>query len=127
MSSETPFPNLAGHQFMSLTTFRRNGVAVPTPVWFAERDGRLYVTTQAQAGKAKRIRATGRVTVAPCTMRGELLGAVAEGQARILPESEAARASQILEDKYGQQFTDVVARNPHAHRVFIEIAPASEP
>ncbi|MCW5850996.1 MAG: PPOX class F420-dependent oxidoreductase [Anaerolineae bacterium] len=125
MSSESPFPNLAGHQFMSLTTFRRNGIAVPTPVWFAEHDGRLYVTTQAQAGKAKRVRATGRVTVAPCTARGELLGETAEGQARLLPESDAARAYQILLDKYGQQFTDVVSRNPNAHRVFIEIAPAS--
>ncbi len=125
MPSDTPFPNLAGHQFMSLTTFRRNGIAVPTPVWFAERDGHLYVTTQAQAGKAKRVRATSRVTVAPCTMRGELLGEAVAGQARVLPESEAEHAHQILLAKYGQQFTDVVSRNPHAQRVFIEITPAS--
>lgn len=125
MLSEAAFPNLAGHQFMSLTTFRRNGLAVPTPVWFAERDGRLYVTTQAQAGKAKRIRATPRVTVAPCTMRGELLGEAVAGQARLLAESEAPRAFDSLHDKYGQQFTDVVARNPNAQRVFIEITPAA--
>ena len=125
MSSDSPFPDLAGHQFMSLTTFRRTGLAVPTPVWFAERDGRLYVTTQAQSGKAKRIRATGRVTVAPCTMRGELLGEAVAGQARLLPESDAPRAFQILHDKYGQQFADVVSRNPNAQRVFIEITPES--
>jgi hypothetical protein len=32
-----------GHKYINLTTFRKNGQAVPTPVWFVVRDGRLYV------------------------------------------------------------------------------------
>ncbi len=119
------FPNLSGHQFMSLTTYRKSGDAVPTPVWFAESDGKLYVTTQTQAGKAKRIRHTPSVTVAPCTVSGEVLGPAALGAARVLPPEEFGPAAQALQTKYGQQYTDITSRSPSAHRIFIEITPAS--
>ena len=40
-----PFESLEGHNYVSLTTFRRSGEAVPTTLWFALVDGRLYATT----------------------------------------------------------------------------------
>ncbi len=52
------FSALAGAQFMVLTTFRRDGRAAPTTVWFAQDGGVLYGTTSTNTGKAKRMRAT---------------------------------------------------------------------
>lgn len=100
------FPNLSGQQYMSLTTFRKNGTPVPTPVWFVEQGGRLYVTTQAAAGKVKRIRNNSRVTVAPCKVNGEVTGAAVEASAQVITDDvKAALALRSLRGKYGVQFT----------------------
>jgi len=66
---------LADEKFISLTTFRRDGTAVPTPMWFALDGERILVWTSPTAGKAKRIRNNPHVTVAPCTVRGNVTGA----------------------------------------------------
>ena len=95
---------LKGQQFINLTTFRKTGVAVTTPVSFAEVDGRLLGTTQPQAGKLKRIRNNPRVTFGPCTYNGKALGDTAEGRARVLPPEEHAAADRALRRKYGLQY-----------------------
>jgi Pyridoxamine 5'-phosphate oxidase. len=74
------FAPLAGHQYMNLTTFRKNGQPVPTPVWFAQEGDRIYVVTQAASGKVKRIRANPRVQLTPSDARGKPLGATIEAQ-----------------------------------------------
>ncbi|HEX7928898.1 MAG TPA: PPOX class F420-dependent oxidoreductase, partial [bacterium] len=71
-------------QFINLVTFRKDGREVPTPVWFAELDGKLYAYTLREAGKLKRIRANGRVKVAPCDMRGKVLGSWSVGSGKII-------------------------------------------
>ena len=65
-----PFPMLEGHKNMNLTTFRKSGNEVPTPVWFVILEGKLYVRTEASSGKVKRIRNNGRVEPTPSTVRG---------------------------------------------------------
>jgi len=47
---------IQGQKYISLTTFRKNGAAVATPVWFGEGDGKLYIMTRSTFGKSKRIR-----------------------------------------------------------------------
>lgn len=124
------FSSLQGHQFISLTTFRRTGVAVATPVWFAEVGGRLYVTTDPDAGKVKRIRHTARVTVAPCTFSGQTLGPALEGRARLLTPAEYGAAEAALKAKYGLQWTLLTLpdrlRRRAAQRTFLEITPPGE-
>ncbi|HUN05882.1 MAG TPA: PPOX class F420-dependent oxidoreductase [Aggregatilineales bacterium] len=95
------FSNLTGHQYLSLTTFRKNGQPVPTPVWFAHEGDQLFILTLPGAGKVKRIQHTARVTVAPCDVRGNLLGDAVEAQARILSAEEGASANALLTRKYG--------------------------
>ncbi len=96
------FPDLRREQCIALTTFRKTGEAVTTPVWFAESLGTIYVETHADAGKLKRLRHTARVTLAPCTYSGKVTGSVSEGNARILTESqESTAASAALSKKYG--------------------------
>jgi PPOX class probable F420-dependent enzyme len=96
-----PVPEqIAGQKYVSLKTFRKSGVGVATPVWFGEEDGKLYVMTRSDMGKAKRIRNNPRVGVAPCTIRGTVTGAEFAATARILPVEEHARATQAINRKY---------------------------
>jgi PPOX class probable F420-dependent enzyme len=95
-------PDLGREQCIALTTFRKTGQRVVTPVWFAQRPGTIYVETHADAGKLKRLRHTARVTLAPCTYSGKVTGAVSEGNAHILTEpGEYTAASTALAKKYG--------------------------
>ena len=130
ISSKGHFSSLDGHQYMSLTTFRKNGQPVPTPVWFAHHYGKLVLFTLAGTGKVKRVSHTARVTVAPCTMNGKLLGEAVEGTARILSDaSERKAADDTLNRKYGlmKRALNLLNRlrgGSEANRVLIEISPA---
>ncbi len=84
-----------GQKYISLATFRKSGAKVATPVWFGEDDDRLYVMTRSDMGKTKRIRNNPKVTVAPCTMRGEVTGPEFPALARILPPEDHARARAV--------------------------------
>ena len=95
-------PDLGREQCIALTTFRKTGQAVTTPVMFAQSLGTIYVGTRADAGKLKRIRHTARVTLAPCTYSGKVTAAVIAVNARILTEpGECTAASTALAKKYG--------------------------
>ncbi len=96
------FPDLGREHCIALTTLRKTGQRVVTPVWFAISLGTIYVETHADAGKLKRLRHTARVTLAPCTYSGKVTGSVSEGHARILTASEkSTAASAALAKKYG--------------------------
>lgn len=126
------FSNLDGHQYMSLTTFRKNGTPVPTPVWFVENNGIIYVTTEGESGKAKRIRNNGKVTVAPCKANGEVLGAAVEAHARLIDSpQDMETAEKMLKGKYKLVWTlfMVMRRLRRLGKsietaVFLEIKPA---
>src|SRR5689334_18787053 len=122
------FGALQGHTYMRLTTFRRSGAAVPTPVWFAEERGRLYFFTIAGAGKLKRIRHTPRVLVAPCDARGNVLGPEAAGRARLLPAEDSRWIEALLTRKYGLQkrLIDFFSLLWRRERVYIAVAPLDE-
>jgi len=96
-----PAAAFAGQKYISLMTFRKNGLGVATPVWFAEESGVFFVYSLADAGKIKRIRNDPRVRLAPCSMRGRLKGEWVEATARILEGPEAAHANDLLDAKYG--------------------------
>lgn len=95
---------LARARYVSLTTFRRNGEAVPTPVWVTSEEDFLLVFTEATSGKVKRIRNNPKVTVAPCDVRGGLQGDPVEGRAELLAAPDLVdRAARLLRRKYGWQ------------------------
>ena|SRR5579863_6824101 len=89
-----------GHNYISLTTFRKNGAAVPTPVWFGEDDGRLFVMTRSDSGKYKRLRNNPQVRIAACTMRGKVTGPEFAATARVLPPEDWPRARKTIHQKY---------------------------
>ena len=93
---------------LSLETFRKTGVGVRTPVWFAQPPDKpvLYVYTEADAGKVKRIRNNPKVRIAPCNFRGDLRGDWVEACARICDDpQESVVGQQLLRRKYGWQKT----------------------
>lgn len=93
-----------GAQYLSLGTFRKTGVRVDTPVWFAEDGEWLYVLSNNQAGKIKRIRNSDRCQIAPCTMLGKTTGKWQDSTANIIDDaSEIQRAHLALKKKYGWQ------------------------
>lgn len=96
--------DLKAATYMSLATYRKTGVEVCTPVWFSECCGKLYVFSQGNSGKVKRLRNSGRARVAPCDVRGNLLGGWCDANARVLdlPE-DIAKAHAALRRKYGWQ------------------------
>jgi uncharacterized protein len=101
MPAPQPIPaEIHGQRYVSLTTFRKTGVAVPTPLWFTEDSGKLYFMTRSDSGKYKRIRNNAGVRVAPCTMRGRVTGPEFAGTARILPEADWPGARKALQRKY---------------------------
>jgi hypothetical protein len=91
---------IRGQKYISLTTFRKNGSGVPTPVWFGEDADKLYVMTRRDLGKTKRIRNNPQILVAPCTIRGKLTGSQLTATARILPSQDHAHARRIINKKY---------------------------
>jgi PPOX class probable F420-dependent enzyme len=98
-------PDLGGH--MLLTTFRKSGQPVATPVWnVALPDGRIGMWTAAGTGKWKRLRNNPHVTVQRCNARGHVRPGtpVYAGTATILdpgPEADGLRA-RILASHKGQ-------------------------
>jgi hypothetical protein len=84
-----------------LVTYRRDGTPVPTPVWAAAADGRLYVRSERASGKVKRLRNDRRLLVAPCTVRGKPLGMPLEATAKVLAPEQEPHAERALARRYG--------------------------
>jgi PPOX class probable F420-dependent enzyme len=96
---QPPAPAFHG-RYLSITSYRRDGTAVATPVWFVQRDGALLVETDAASGKVKRIRRHPEVRVAVCTASGRLRGQSYPATAEILPDSEVGVAERLISEKY---------------------------
>jgi|ERR1700677_867939 PPOX class probable F420-dependent enzyme len=102
-------------RYISLATFRKNGVAIHTPIWFAEENNKLYLMTNSKSGKVKRIRNNPQVKIAPCTIRGKITGPEFAATARILPPGECAQARELIRAKYWLFRVPFLWRNPHTY------------
>ena len=98
----TVLDEIGRSKYVSLTTYRKDGTGVATPVWHVVKGGQLFVVSDAEAWKIKRIRRDSRVTVTVCDMRGKVApGAPStEGRARLLDESGTNAARALLARKY---------------------------
>jgi PPOX class probable F420-dependent enzyme len=92
------FSYLRGRKYIDLVTFRKSGVPVHTPVWFADEGSKLYIFSRRDAGKMKRIRNNARVELAPSSIRGRALGPYVPATARVAADQNAAR--QAIRRKY---------------------------
>jgi uncharacterized protein len=94
------FASLSSAKYIQLTTFRRDGRPVATPVHIVVDGDTAYFRTWDTTGKAKRLRHTSEVRVAPATIRGRPLGPAIPAQARLLAGPESERAASMLARKH---------------------------
>ncbi len=131
MPTDATLDDLAEEKFVSLTTFRNNGVGVPTPVWIGRDGDALVVTTPVGSGKVKRLRKNRTVELRPCSRRGAVeddaptVTAVAE-----IVEGAAAmrRLDEVLKPKYSLEYRLVMSierllRRGSPQRVMLRINP----
>lgn len=93
-------------EYVSLTTYRKDGTPVATPVWAAADGEELFIWTRSDSWKVKRIRNNSRVTVTVCDVRGRIADGApsAEGMARLLDEAGTRAVRGMLARKYTWKF-----------------------
>lgn len=97
---DSKLAQFAGRKYISLETFKKSGQGVPTPVWFVTHNGAIYVYTDGDSWKVKRIRNNSRVRVAVCSMRGTVKGPWLDGTASLVEGDERRTADELLNRKY---------------------------
>lgn len=102
-ATQTPRQDLHRSPYMLLSTRKRDGSFVPTPVWCAGDHNTLYMFSAGDAGKVKRLRNFSECRVAPCTVSGKRLEADQEASAELISGEDAQRAHRALVKKYGWQ------------------------
>ncbi|RRQ28924.1 PPOX class F420-dependent oxidoreductase [Rhodococcus sp. Eu-32] len=119
---------MADGKYVSLTTFKKDGTPVATPLWGVREGDRLLVWTTSDSWKVKRIRRNGRVTVAPCTARGKIQGEAQNGFAEILDGPATDKVRRAIARKYGilgwLTVTGSTLRRGKTGTVGISVAPA---
>jgi PPOX class probable F420-dependent enzyme len=98
----TDFSSLEGHHHVLLVTYKRDGTPVPAPVWFARDGEQLFVWTEVNAYKAKRLRRDPRALIAACSPLGVPLEDPIAATGRVLTdEAERAHAAEVIRNHWG--------------------------
>lgn len=105
--SHPEIERLGTGKYLSLTTFKKDGSAVATPVWVARDGDELVVITDATSGKAKRIRNNASVRLAPCDMRGQVTGSSVDGSAQLTDSTGTKSVAAQVKRKYGLAFSAI--------------------
>ena len=117
-------------KYLALATYRRDGTAVSTPVWFVTDGDRLLVWTDASSGKVRRIGSNSRVSVAACDVRGRLRSSAVTGTACVLDDSIGPRVHALLRRKHPilkpiidawNRLSRALRRQPDSPSAYIEI------
>ena len=122
-----PDPKLAqfgGQNYISLETFKKSGQGVKTPVWFVLHNDALYVYTEADSWKVKRIRNNPRVRVAVCNVRGTVKGPWLDATGSIIEGDERRAADTLLDRKYFMKRIANLVPGRRVRRAMIKISPA---
>ena len=129
MQEKTDLNQFKNQEFLSLETFRKNGIGVKTTVWFAQEGDTLYIWTVGDSGKIKRIRNNPQVRIAPCKRFGKVTGEWTAAQASVDDSVAAVRHVEVLlRRKLGFQFAvfrlmdRLRDRWKGSHRVCIKIS-----
>ncbi|MFM8658735.1 MAG: PPOX class F420-dependent oxidoreductase [Candidatus Nitrosotenuis sp.] len=100
MSSDS-FSILEKHKYINLETYKKNGQAVQTPVWFMISNNMIFVQTMKTTGKIKRIKNNSKIRIMPCGMRGEPKGEWIDGTATLADDTKIQEIVKLRLKKYG--------------------------
>jgi len=104
--TDTQLAQFANQSYINIETYRKNGEAVKTPVWFFQEGNNFYIRTGPNSGKVKRIRRNASVQIASCKNNGALLGSWINAKAQLISDSaDAVRINRLFSKKYGFQKT----------------------
>jgi uncharacterized protein len=92
---------LSKHQYINLETYRKDGKAVTTPVWFTIDDNKIFVVTGSKTGKVKRLKSNPKVRVVPSGLRGQPKGEWLTGNAVFADSVQLQHALSLRIKKYG--------------------------
>ena len=98
---------LAAQKFVSVTTYKKNGDAVATPMWVGRDGDHLFVWTPADSAKIKRVRNDPRVTLVPCGRFGKPNNDAepVAGTAEVITEpATVRRLAEVIRHKYGLEY-----------------------
>ena len=120
-----------GQEFLSLETFRKSGVGVKLPIWFAQEGNILHMWTVGDSGKIKRIRNNPQVNIAPCKRMGQVTGEWVAGRATVDESTNAVQhVERLLRKKIGFMFAifmlvdGIRDRQRGSHRVCVKVSVA---
>ena len=113
MQSVEKFLKILSKGTISLTTYRKSGQEVHTPVWVVNIDERGYVRTSMKAGKIKRIRNNSDVVIAPCTSSGKITGEKVLAKAVIIEprKDEYSMINKKFRSKYKIMYYLIMWKN----------------
>ncbi len=117
--------DLQGRKYCVLITYKRDGGAVPSPLWFGVGNGKLYFQTGADSAKVKRLQRNPEVRVAASTSRGRPISSPFTGTARVVPATEEAEAERRLQANYGLGRRLYSLFGDRVTNVYVEITPAT--
>lgn len=129
--TDPPVARLGAEKFVALTTFKRDGEGVSTPMWIAHDGSGLLAWTHADSWKVKRVRRDSRVTLEPCNRLGKVSegGEPVAGRAEVVADpTRVAGVEEMIRRKYGFQYRAVTfleriaARGRRKDRVVLTIA-----
>jgi PPOX class probable F420-dependent enzyme len=98
---EASVARLAAGKYLLVTSYRKDGTPVPTPVWVVRDGNALGVWTAADSWKVKRVRRRADVLVGPCDLRGNPTGGQVPATAEIADAATAGRYRALIARKYG--------------------------
>ena len=88
-------------RYLSVTSFKRDGTGIATPLWFVSDGSRLFALTDLHSPKVRRIRRNPRVLVASCRPDGKLRRELVEARAEVLTAgADLDRVQRLLIERY---------------------------
>lgn len=113
------------HNYICVETYKRDGTAVRTPVWFVTDGYSLFVRTYEDSGKVKRIKNNRKVRIAPCTFEGQILGEWIQVEPYFIKKDEQERILDLFRSKYGIKilFTSIMSKLRWKRYTIIRLEP----
>jgi len=92
---------LESEKYINLETYRKNGNAVHTPVWFVLSDNLIHVISGEKTGKVKRLKNNPKIKFARCRFKGELKGDWHSGISKFFDDDQVQKILKLRKKKYG--------------------------
>ena len=88
-------------QYINIETFKKDGSSVRTPVWYIIQDDLIFIRSDRNSWKVKRIRKNSHVKISKCNMFGKTNSELFDGTASIKEKTNQINMDEFFDKKYG--------------------------